>query len=59
VFRDLRTIANHAICAIRYGKFSMGCEMYDGKPLFGVFCGYYDGYNCCLHCGPLWVSVNY
>lgn len=44
---------------LRYGEWSCGWEHYDGKPMFGLYRGYYDGDWICLHLYKLWVGVYY
>lgn len=44
---------------LRYGEWSWGWEMYDGKPMIGFYRGYYDGDWYCLHLYKLWIGVHY
>lgn len=44
---------------LRYGDWDFGCELYIGKPMFGLFSIWHDGRWIGAHLGPLWVSVHY
>ena len=52
-------IFKHIYWAIRYGYWSTGWESYDGKPMFGFYYCYYDGYQVAFHLYKLYISVSY
>jgi hypothetical protein len=54
-----RAAFQHLYWLLRYGEWDAGWGGYPGKPRFGIFTGYYDGYHVCLHVGPAWVAVSY
>lgn len=55
----MRKFFSHCWGAIRYGEWDWGWEMYEGKPKFGFFSTYYDGYHFCFHCYKFWLGVGY
>lgn len=41
-----------------HGDWGYGCELYEGKPLLGIFFLYYDGWHFSAHLGPFWIECN-
>lgn len=49
----------HLWAAMRWGDWYCGWELWEGKPRFGLFHLYYDGWRLCFHAGPLYLEVDY
>ena len=49
----------HIHHALRYGDWDCGWEMYEDKPMFGLYKIYYDGDHVALHLYKFWVAVSY